>query len=439
MSKANKKLGWVDAAWLRMEERTNPMTITGLLLFKSQLSPATMRKLIEERIMRMPRFARRLRERPVGPPVWERDPLFDLDAHLRHVALPGAGDAPALMQLISELASAPLQLDRPLWQLHLVDNVRTFQDGSVGSAIVCRVHHTVGDGVKLTKMLLSCMDDGNLAAAKKIDRPKQKPQRSGWRALALEAKNRVASLEHLTTLRREKIHPLHIPPGTQKRLDVSAPVSLAALRAAAELHNCKVNDLLLTAFSGAISKCFGSEPPELRAMMPVFFAHEDEAALGNQFGLAFVDLPTGALRRDERLATIRFRTTHVKSSEDATTAFTLLGVLGLVNRSIEKLGVRFFTGKATVLVSNVPGPSAPVSLYRHPVESINVWAPMAGELTMSACWFGYGDGLRLSLAYDAKLPPAAAQLTKAFVREVEALVDVREPDPVGARPAAMLN
>lgn len=441
MQEHKSRLGWVDAAWLRMEERTNPMTITGMLLFKSPLNLALMRKLVEERIMRMPRFALRLRTRRFGPPTWEHDPLFSVDAHVRHVALPEAGDHAALMNLVSELSSTPLQLDRPLWQLHLVDNVKVFEDGSVGSAIICRVHHAVGDGVKLTQKLLSCMDDGNLASARKIKRSRTKPLgvRHPILRFARSAATKLASLEHLTTLPREAAHPLRVPPGTEKRLDVSQPVSISRLRKLAESRGCKVNDLLLTAFAGAINHVFSGEPREVRAMMPIFFAPDVGSSLGNQFGLAFVDLPTGDLSQDERLATVEHRTRAVKSSEDATTAFSLLGALGFVNRTIERNGVRFFTSKATALVSNVPGPSARVHLYGHEVESINVWAPMAGALTISACWFGYEDGLRLSLAYDARLPSKMKELNRAFVREVESLLRYEQQKDELSRPLASLN
>ena len=77
----------VDAAWMRMDRPTNLMMVVGVLVFEQPLNFRRFRKLIAERFLRFERF----RCRPVdgaGGATWRRDGSFDLDAHLRRVALP---------------------------------------------------------------------------------------------------------------------------------------------------------------------------------------------------------------------------------------------------------------------------------------------------------------------------------------------------------------
>lgn len=80
-------------------------------------------------IGRYPRFRQRVVEShvPLRSPTWEDDPDFDLEHHMHHLALPAPGDKHALQQLVSELMTVPLDRNRPLWQVYLVDG---FGDGA---------------------------------------------------------------------------------------------------------------------------------------------------------------------------------------------------------------------------------------------------------------------------------------------------------------------
>src|SRR5205807_1365274 len=94
----------VDAAWLRMEDPTNLMMVTGVLFFEDRLDPQRLRHVLEERLLGFPRFRQRVEEPPLGlgPPLWVSDDRFDLDAHLHRVALPEPGDKKRLEALVSD-------------------------------------------------------------------------------------------------------------------------------------------------------------------------------------------------------------------------------------------------------------------------------------------------------------------------------------------------
>src|SRR5207342_814746 len=146
----------VDTAWLRMERGTNPMMITGVLMFAEQMSLAALRQVIKQRFLAYKRF----RQKPVDTQTgayWQRDEHFDLDWHVQLAALPGKGDKRALERFVSQLASSPLDSGKPLWQFHLVE--RYSDDGrGTGSALIARIHHSYADGMALVQVLLSLTD-----------------------------------------------------------------------------------------------------------------------------------------------------------------------------------------------------------------------------------------------------------------------------------------
>jgi hypothetical protein len=84
--------------------------------------PPTLEELlahVESRLGLVPRFRQRVKSTPLQltNPVWADDPRFDPRWHVRHTALPRAGSMAQLRELVGRVMSAPLDLERPLWQL----------------------------------------------------------------------------------------------------------------------------------------------------------------------------------------------------------------------------------------------------------------------------------------------------------------------------------
>ena len=89
----------------------------------------------------------RLRERVVpslgrlSPPTWQPDAEFDLDYHVRNVALPKPGDERQLLDLVAQIYQDPYDRTRPLWMFYVIDGV-----AGGATAMVWKIHHTVADG-----------------------------------------------------------------------------------------------------------------------------------------------------------------------------------------------------------------------------------------------------------------------------------------------------
>jgi len=138
----------VDTAWLRMEQPTNLMMITGIMLLARPMDIERFKATVEKRFLSFKRFRQRAVDTPRGA-YWEIDPDFDIDLHVRRTALPGKADLAELQEYVGDLASTPLDKSRPLWQFHVVEN---YQGGQV---LVTRIHHCIADGIALIQVFLT--------------------------------------------------------------------------------------------------------------------------------------------------------------------------------------------------------------------------------------------------------------------------------------------
>ncbi|MEM7413341.1 MAG: wax ester/triacylglycerol synthase family O-acyltransferase [Myxococcota bacterium] len=119
------------------------------------------RSTIEERLHLLPPYRRRLVEVPLDldRPYWIEDPNFDLDFHLRHIAVPPPGDDGQLAELISRLHSRALDRSRPLWEVYVIEGLEGGR-----AALYSKIHHCTVDGVsgaEMTQALLDHVPEGD--------------------------------------------------------------------------------------------------------------------------------------------------------------------------------------------------------------------------------------------------------------------------------------
>lgn len=420
----------VDAAWLRMDRDVNPLVITALLGFAAPLDPAELRALVGQLAAR-PRF----RERAVpprlgvGPVHWEEDPHFDPLAHLHHLALPAPADEAALAELLGDLASTRLDPARPLWQLYVVDGP------GAGQSLVLRVHHALGDGVALVGLLRSLVGG---APARAVGVSRDRP--IGARALARATRAQAQALGELLLLPRDAASPLKGAQSTRKRLAWSRALQLGSLAGWASTRGAKVNDVLAAAVAASLAdwmRHHGGLPPEgrVRALVPVFLrgaAAED--ALGNHFGLVFLPLPLVDDTLAGRLDRVRAEMDRLKASPQPTVAFGILGGMGMASEELESLVVDVFARKASLLLTNVAGPPEPVRVAGRPLEQLSIWAPVAGEITLSVSLVSYAGEVRLGVAGDAARVPDPERIVAGFEAALHELEGGTAPEASAARP-----
>ena len=173
-------LSTIDTTMLRLEAPTNPMINMGVMTFAEPMDFYRLRATIEARLLAMRRFRQRLAWPllGLGSPHWEDDPDLCLDYHLQRATLPSPGTQAVLQDVVSLLASTPLDLSKPPWQFHLIENYAEC------CALVLRFHHSIGDGMALVHVILS-LTDSEPDAPWPIKQPRRSQQRRGHRLAAL--------------------------------------------------------------------------------------------------------------------------------------------------------------------------------------------------------------------------------------------------------------
>ena len=351
-------------------------------------------------------------------PRWQTVPHLDLRLHLHHLRLPAPADDAALEALLSDLASTPLPRDRPLWQAYLIDDV------AGGSALFVRLHHAIGDGLALVRTLLSLCEGGDADASPRAGPAASRPS-PNLSSLARRAAEQTLTLGKLLLLPPDTDSILRGRLGGQKRLAWSAPLSLAAVKHVAAHVDGTVNDVLQSCVAGSIHRYLAERcalpSSHMRTMVTVFLG-DGGSGLGNHFGLEYPDLHVQLTGARARLREVKRRMDALKRAEDATVAFAVLDAMGIASPAIEHAAIEVFSRKATVLTSNVPGPSHAIELSGQRVGSLLVWAPTSGHLGLSFTLLSYAGEVRLGVLADASAVESPSALARAFEAEFAELV-----------------
>lgn len=451
----------VDIAWLRMERPTNPMAITGVVIFAEPLELPRLKRALRERLLAFARF----RQRPVqeaGAYHWELDPNFDLDRHVHRVALPRPGSKRELQELASDLASTPLDANQPMWQFHLVERY-----GKNGAALVFRIHHCYGDGVALMRVLLALAEEGAPPAAPEAtgwpgvqawlpwlepltDAGAKLLQWSGvfWQAYfemllrpgkAVEYAQRGAGMvweaARLLSMAPEPAMRFRGKLGASKRVAWAEPLDLEDVRSVAKALDCSINDVLVATAAGALRSYLRShgdpvEGLEIHAVVPVNLRQaNDPETLGNRFGMVFLGLPLGIGNSLERVYAVHARMQALRHSPQPMLLLGLLGFAGMAPLAVHQQLLQIFGAHGSAVMTNVPGPPQRLRLAGAEIAQQMFWVPQAGEIGMGASIFSYAGQVQFGLITDAGLVPDPERIVERFRPEFEQL---RKALPKGA-------
>jgi WS/DGAT/MGAT family acyltransferase len=155
-----QRLTGLDATFLYMETPSSPMHVASLLVLDPSTAPdgfsfERLRTLYADRLDQAPPFRRRLVEVPFGlhHPVWIEDPDFDIDYHMRHIAVPQPGTTHELNELVGHLVAMPLDRNHPLWECGSSTGSRAATWRSSPA-----VHHAAIDGASGEELMVAILD-----------------------------------------------------------------------------------------------------------------------------------------------------------------------------------------------------------------------------------------------------------------------------------------
>jgi WS/DGAT/MGAT family acyltransferase len=444
---------------LHLEEPANRMVMTAVMVFEAPIDFERLKATIETRLLSMRRFRQRLvwSRLGVGKPYWEDDPEFDINYHLQRAILPPPGDQAALQDVVSLLASTPLDHARPLWQCHLIENYDQC------CAFVIRVHHCIGDGMAMLNVIFTLTDSdrdapwptvqpeslgGRRESRGVILRPSRSRRRarrqaaqkmfqegfdmlaepSHFRELGTKGRDAAADLARFLLLPPDPETVMRGELGKTKRAAWSMGVPLEEVKVIRHILGGTLNDVLLAVITGALRRYLEShgEPVDaltMRAVIPVNVRPADKAAeLSNYVGAVFLSLPVAISDPLCRLNELKRRMNLRKDSYEAPVFGFLLGVLGPTPAKVANTLVNVYSTRATAVMTNVKGPQEQLYLAGAPLAALLPWAPPTGRIGVAVSILSYAGHVQVGVLTDEGLVPDPETIVAAFHDEYEELV-----------------
>ncbi|VAW08091.1 Wax ester synthase/acyl-CoA:diacylglycerol acyltransferase [hydrothermal vent metagenome] len=399
----------LDATFVAFEQPNAPIHIGSVLIYDPATAPGgfvrfkDILKFIKGRLHMAPVMRRRMVKAPlnIDYPYWIEDPRFDLEYHVRHVALPKPGDWRQLNILAARNFARPLDLTRPPWEILVVeglDNVEGVPKGSY--AMLTKIHHAAIDGVSGVDLMQALH-----TAAPEIDdipkpdpwKPERMPSQLGLltrgyvRALTLPWRQAGAAIKSAPGMARAAkgflsgdfdIKGALNTPRTRFNQVVSphrvidgTTFSLAKIKEMRRLvEGATVNDAVLSIVGGALRNyliAHGDLPEDtLSAMAPISVRDESEKnTMGNQVSAMRAPLGTHIEDAVERLAFVHDETQKSKAMSNAMGARQMTEMSKVSPAMFMGLGARAYSqwGLANrmkpmfnTVVTNVPGPPIPI-------------------------------------------------------------------------------
>lgn len=404
-----RQLQGMDSSFVAMESPNSPMHIGNLLIYNPETAPGgfvRFKDILQFMESRM-QLSRTMRQRLVRVPFdldypyWVEDPNFDLEYHVRHVALPKPGDWRQLCIQTARVHARPMDLTRPPWEFTVVeglDNVRGFPPGCF--AFITKVHHAAIDGmsgIDLMEALHTLSPDTPPPNApdewkpEKIPGPVELLGKSYVNSLvnpfrqaqvAAQSIPGVANAIKGLITRDFKLSSDLVPPRTRFNRTISAhrvvegrsfPLKhIKAIRALSP--EAKVNDVALAIVGGALNKYLTAKDDlpksTMTAMAPISVRSKDEKGeMGNQVSAMIAPLGTHLADPAERLGYVYSQTRNSKAMTNAIGARTMTEVSKVNPLLYMALGAQLFSRVSVAhrmampfntIVTNVPGPPVPI-------------------------------------------------------------------------------
>lgn len=454
----------LESLFLHLESRRTPMHVGTIAVFEGRpLCTADGRMRVGDlraQMLGRLHLAPRLRQRPshsrfgLTARHWEDDPAFDIANHVRVTALPEPGGARELFDVCADLLSVPLEMDRPLWELWCVEGLA---HGRV--AIVQKLHHAVADGLGGVDLALAMLDTdrhprgpspGGQDAAAPVVHPAVPTQSVPTQAVPTQsvqtqsvqtqsvlpqpprgAAGMHAGIEALSGALR---HPAALwrqasalgrgmgslvsvcagAPAVSVNRRVGSRRRLAACsRPDAALHErahelgVTFNDVLLAGVTGGMRTLLLGRGEEvagrsLQVLVPVGHPSHDAARLGNDVSALVVRLPLDVADPLRLLGSVAEVVGRAKDDRQDAAGDALMDVLDHVPGPAMSAVSAFVHHQpfVNVVVTDVPGPPAPLYCLGARMLEVIPFVPLAGNLSVGVAAFTYNGRLTVGLQAD---------------------------------------
>ena len=483
-----KQLTTLDALFAYTETQATPMHIGQLLIYDPSTAPGgkvsfkDILRYIEGRLDGASIFRQKLVRVPLDldHPYWIEDPNFDLEYHVRHIALPQPGDWRQLCIQAARIYARPLDMNRPLWEFTVIEGLGNVEGVPNGSfAVLHKLHHAAMDGQSGLQMTMALHDQDSKMTKRVWDNEWTADTPPSDISLLLRAQinnltNPVRGLQAIGKLAGlpkkmfefNRAYPMTREsvanaPRTRFNERISAHrvfdgtiFTISAIKQIrAAFPGATVNDVLLSVVGGTMRAYLLSkgELPKrtLRAGAPISVRDDNgEAAGGNQVSMMTVGMGTHIANAGARLKYVADETGRSKQMNEALGARTLMDLSGAMPAGLTaaatKLTARMgwlqtFSGQINCIVTNVPGP--PVPMYFAGAElkrSFGMGLPTDGLGVFHTVTSYNGDIMLTIVADRAMIPDPAEYIAFAKKSFDELLAAAQNPASSGnAKPKSV--
>ncbi len=484
-----RQLTALDQQFLALEDSRHFGHVGGLAILDPATAPGgavtllDLQNLIQERLPLVPPFRWRLNEVPfnLDYAYWIEDPDFDLEFHVRELALAPPGTDAQLAEQVARIFSRPLDRSRPLWELYLIYGLPR---GRLG--VMSKIHHAVIDGMSGAEILGALLDlapEGR-EPPDALPAPGGKPGQLEMLARGLMGVPRyplrllgsvprtlpnvddapsLSGIPGVKTLGRvagaaQRVlggtrivgHMDMTPPHTSFNGRVSAhrrfafgQVALDRVKRIKNAHGCTVNDVVVSICAGAVRRWLEEHqelPDEpLVAQIPVSVRKEEQrGTFGNRILLMTAPLYTNVDDAVERLVLTHEALVQMKERHRALPANLLQDANQFVPPALFSRAARLTFSLSTskrshpiwnLVVSNVPGPQFPLYMAGARLEAQYPISVVTDGMGLNITVMSYCGELNFGIVADREQMPDVWSLI-GWLREA---VDELEPrDSPGA-------
>jgi diacylglycerol O-acyltransferase len=464
-----QRLSPLDAMFLHQDSPTVPRQVASLVILDTTERPLDYERLlsvIDERIDLVPRYRQVPRVVPgaVGTPVWLDDENFDISLHVRRSALPKPGTTDALHELVGRLIARRLDLDRPLWELYLIEGLA---GGQV--ALLFKAHQALVDGsetVDLAQVLLEeTAHERDIPHEEWNPRAEPHPVELVMDALSRNVRRpgealRIAELNLGRLARRLPVIGADAQgPQSVLSTDLSRHRRFASLagdlqdfRRIRDEHGGTVNDVILACIAGGIRGWMLTRAAPVtaktsfRAMVPMSVVAEDglPTSLGSKVRGHLLSLPVGESNPVVRLHQVSYALRDHRETGSAVAANQLASLPGFATSTFHAVGARVADAEAgrghQIVITNVPGPQEPLYLAGTALAEVYPCIPLSGRRAVSIGVTSYNGQVFFGIVADRDAVPDVDVLAQciddALVELVESVDGRRSRAPRGRqRPA----
>jgi diacylglycerol O-acyltransferase / wax synthase len=455
-----ERLSPTDATFLYVEDSKSHMHVGGVFVYQGRPPPfRDFAAFVASRLDRVPRYRQRLAFVPLGlgRPVWVDDARFDIENHVRHSALPEPGGEEALKRLAGRLFGQPLDPEKPLWELEMVEGV-----GEDRFAIITKTHHCLLDGIAgndFIKAITDPVPSFNVTGFVPSWMPRPAPHPVSLLAASVrdqilapvrmareamqtstEARRMLRELNEswrpllrLARKGRAPITSLNQSIGRQRRYEF-LELEMAAVKQVRDGLGATVNDVLLAVVTGALRELLTARGDRLRDDLRVFVpvnARPPGAGNtpGNQVGAIFCPLPLTEADPVARVRKVAAAMNELKRGKEAlaTVSIARLGefMLPIVATGVARTETAY--RRFNLVVSNVPGSRTPLYFLGRRLLSFHPLIPLSTNQTLSVGLHSYTGTIGFGLLADADRGHDLPLFARAIKDSMDELVRATRP------------